>query len=183
MPRVVHFEIHAPDAQKAIDFYRDVFDWEFNQFEGGEWEYHLATTGKDQPGIDGGLMPSRDASRALSIRSRLKMLMPMPRRWPSMAGRLLCRSFRSPAWGTWHIAPIRAASSSASCTAIQVPGRPDVFDHTQPARDARLFAQGDCPCRSCIPLHPSRSPVGLPHHTHRAAHRPRILRCQPLRRP
>jgi len=60
MPRVVHFEIHAPDAQKAIDFYRDVFDWEFNQFEGGEWEYHLATTGKDQPGIDGGLMPSRD---------------------------------------------------------------------------------------------------------------------------
>ncbi len=29
MPRVVHFEIHADDPERAISFYNSVFDWEF----------------------------------------------------------------------------------------------------------------------------------------------------------
>ena len=29
MPRVVHFEIHADDPERAINFYKSVFGWEF----------------------------------------------------------------------------------------------------------------------------------------------------------
>ena len=56
MPRVVHFEIHADDPERAIKFYADLFGWTFQRF--GEFPYWLVTTGPDsEPGINGGLMP------------------------------------------------------------------------------------------------------------------------------
>lgn len=56
MNRVVHFEIHAEDPERAIDFYQEVFDWQFQSF-GGPMEYWLVLTGpEDQPGINGGLV-------------------------------------------------------------------------------------------------------------------------------
>ena len=56
MSRVVHFEIHAEDPQRAIKFYEAVLGWQFNQW-GGQ-DYWIITTGpSDQPGIDGGLLP------------------------------------------------------------------------------------------------------------------------------
>jgi predicted enzyme related to lactoylglutathione lyase len=59
--RVVHFEIHADDPQRAIRFYTELFGWSFQKFEHAE--YWLVTTGpSDQPGIDGGLMP-REAGK------------------------------------------------------------------------------------------------------------------------
>lgn len=55
MPRVVHFEIHADDPERAIGFYHSVFGWEFTPFEA--FEYWLVRTGSaPQPGIDGGLI-------------------------------------------------------------------------------------------------------------------------------
>jgi uncharacterized protein len=57
MPRIVHFEIHAEDPQRAIRFYAAVFEWKFT-----EWgpDYSLVTTGPDgQPGINGGLLRRR----------------------------------------------------------------------------------------------------------------------------
>jgi uncharacterized protein len=56
MSRVVHFEIHADDPQRAVNFYRDVFGWQVNKWEGTE-DYWLVTTGpKTEPGIDGAIM-------------------------------------------------------------------------------------------------------------------------------
>jgi predicted enzyme related to lactoylglutathione lyase len=56
MGRVTHFEIHAGDPDRAISFYKNVFGWEFNKWEGPE-EYWLINTGSaDEPGINGGLM-------------------------------------------------------------------------------------------------------------------------------
>lgn len=56
MPRVVHFEIHAEDIERAKKFYEDVFDWKIEKWE-GPIEYWNITTGKQEdPGIDGGLM-------------------------------------------------------------------------------------------------------------------------------
>jgi uncharacterized protein len=56
MPRVVHFEVHADDPERAIRFYSTVFGWTFNHY-GGAQDYWLITTGPDdQPGINGGLM-------------------------------------------------------------------------------------------------------------------------------
>lgn len=56
MPRVVHFEIHAEDPARAINFYTSVFEWEFTAM-GEPFEYWLVKTGEsDRPGIDGGLI-------------------------------------------------------------------------------------------------------------------------------
>ena len=56
MPRVVHFEIHAADPDRAVNFYKSLFGWEFQKWE-GPMEYWLVTTGpNDQPGINGGLV-------------------------------------------------------------------------------------------------------------------------------
>ena len=56
MPRVIHFEIHADDPDRAIQFY-NLFGWEFIKWEGPYW---LVKTGPDsQPGINGGMHPRR----------------------------------------------------------------------------------------------------------------------------
>jgi predicted enzyme related to lactoylglutathione lyase len=56
MPRVVHFEIHADDPERAIRFYRDLFGWEFTKWD-GPMPYWLIMTGPDsEPGINGGLL-------------------------------------------------------------------------------------------------------------------------------
>jgi predicted enzyme related to lactoylglutathione lyase len=59
MSRVVHFEIHATQPERAIEFYRGIFGWEFTSF-GGPAEYWLIKTGpSEKPGIDGGLIRRR----------------------------------------------------------------------------------------------------------------------------
>ena len=59
MPRVMHFEIHAGDCERAVKFYKTVFGWDFQKWE-GPMEYWMVITGPDnQPGINGGLMPRR----------------------------------------------------------------------------------------------------------------------------
>ncbi len=56
MPRVTHFEINADDPERAAKFYKAVFGWEINKWE-GPTEYWLATTGPDEePGINGAIM-------------------------------------------------------------------------------------------------------------------------------
>ena len=56
MNRVVHFEIYTDEPEAVQPFYRDVFGWKFEKFEGGPIEYWLITTGDDKDaGINGGL--------------------------------------------------------------------------------------------------------------------------------
>lgn len=56
--RVVHFEIHADEVERAVRFYRDVFSWKIDPW-GGE-DYRLITTGKaPELGINGGLLKRR----------------------------------------------------------------------------------------------------------------------------
>lgn len=55
MPRVVHFEIPAKEPQQIARFYRDVFGWTVEKWE-GPVEYWLVMTGPEStPGINGGL--------------------------------------------------------------------------------------------------------------------------------
>jgi predicted enzyme related to lactoylglutathione lyase len=52
MGRVVHFEIHASDPDRAERLYRRVFAWEISRSEGAPADYRLITTGADgEPGI------------------------------------------------------------------------------------------------------------------------------------
>jgi predicted enzyme related to lactoylglutathione lyase len=55
MARLVHFEMNVKDVKKAMAFYKDVFGWEFQKWE-GPMDYWLVMTGDEsEPGIDGGL--------------------------------------------------------------------------------------------------------------------------------
>jgi uncharacterized protein len=57
MPRVIHFEIHADEPERAIRFYTSVFGWQFLKFPNAFTDYWVVKTGEpDQPGIDGGLL-------------------------------------------------------------------------------------------------------------------------------
>jgi predicted enzyme related to lactoylglutathione lyase len=56
MLRVVHFEIHAENPERAIRFYEAVLGWTFKKWDGPQ-DYWMITTGpQDQPGINGGLV-------------------------------------------------------------------------------------------------------------------------------
>jgi predicted enzyme related to lactoylglutathione lyase len=56
MPRVVHFEIHADQPERAVRFYSQVFSWEIAKWEGPQ-DYWLIKTGPDdQRGINGGMI-------------------------------------------------------------------------------------------------------------------------------
>jgi predicted enzyme related to lactoylglutathione lyase len=61
---VVHFEIHASEPQRLIDFYSELLGWTFNQF--GDAPYWSIDTGEGSignvsgtagHGINGGLLP------------------------------------------------------------------------------------------------------------------------------
>jgi len=55
MLRVNHFELPADDPEKLVEFYREVFGWTIQKWD-GPMDYWLITTGpKDEPGIDGGI--------------------------------------------------------------------------------------------------------------------------------
>ena len=60
MPRVVHFEVHASDPERAMRFYSELFGWRFESW-GPPGTYWLITTGKTGRGIDGGVVPRRGA--------------------------------------------------------------------------------------------------------------------------
>jgi predicted enzyme related to lactoylglutathione lyase len=59
MAKVVHFEVHAQDPQRAMKFYGDVFGWRFQKWEGSPMEYWVVYAGEEgEKGVNGGLLKS-----------------------------------------------------------------------------------------------------------------------------
>jgi predicted enzyme related to lactoylglutathione lyase len=56
MPRVIYFEFQAADPKRAASFYKDVFGWQFSQWQGPEEYWEIKTGEGSEAGIDGGLM-------------------------------------------------------------------------------------------------------------------------------
>lgn len=58
MGRVIHFEIHVNNVERAKKFYKDVFGWTYEDFSDYVgYPYFSAVTGDDsEPGINGALM-------------------------------------------------------------------------------------------------------------------------------
>ena len=56
--RIVHFEIHAADPERARAFYQSVFGWESPLWmeQPPYWGVMTAPEGSQEPGINGGLM-------------------------------------------------------------------------------------------------------------------------------
>jgi uncharacterized protein len=69
MNRITHFEIYTNNPEAVQPFYRGVFGWKFQKFEGGPIEYWLVTTGddKEEPGINGGLTRPREGQNPGTI--------------------------------------------------------------------------------------------------------------------
>jgi predicted enzyme related to lactoylglutathione lyase len=60
MNRVVHFELGASDAVRAVEFYKSVFGWQSQKWDGPQ-EYYLMMTGAaSEPGINGGILRLQD---------------------------------------------------------------------------------------------------------------------------
>lgn len=60
MPRVVHFEIHAEQPERAVAFYSQIFGWDIQKWE-GPMPYWLVSTGPDGTlGINGGICQRMD---------------------------------------------------------------------------------------------------------------------------
>jgi uncharacterized protein len=56
MGRVIHFEIHADDPDRAVKFYSEIFGWKVEK-AGGPVDYWLARTGPDdEAGINGAIL-------------------------------------------------------------------------------------------------------------------------------
>jgi len=56
MNRFTHFELVTKDFEKTAAFYREVFGWQVNKWE-GPVDYWVVNTGDEStPGINGGLM-------------------------------------------------------------------------------------------------------------------------------
>jgi predicted enzyme related to lactoylglutathione lyase len=55
MPGVIHFEINADEPARAVEFYREVFGWVIESWE-GPMEYWLITTyAEGESGINGAI--------------------------------------------------------------------------------------------------------------------------------
>ena len=62
--RVIHFEIHASDPERAIRFYETVFGWTFSKWMDepfSYWGVMTAPEGAEEPGINGGLIKRKGA--------------------------------------------------------------------------------------------------------------------------
>jgi predicted enzyme related to lactoylglutathione lyase len=56
VPKVIHFEIPAEDAKRAVAFYEKVFGWKLSKYGGEGMDYWLATAGEDKElGINGAI--------------------------------------------------------------------------------------------------------------------------------
>ncbi len=58
MNRFTHFELVSDDLEKTAAFYREVFGWHVEKWE-GPVDYWMVSSGDEStPGINGGLMPA-----------------------------------------------------------------------------------------------------------------------------
>ena len=56
MNRFTHFEFATDDLEKTAAFYRAVFDWQIQKWEGPVDYWQVTTGDASTPGINGGLM-------------------------------------------------------------------------------------------------------------------------------
>jgi uncharacterized protein len=81
MPRPVHFDLAVDNPERAMKFYREIFGWKFEKWN-GPMEYWMITTGDEkEPGINGGLskrgesgMPNMNTVGVTSVDKFSKMI-------------------------------------------------------------------------------------------------------------
>ena len=62
MHRPIHFDLTVDNPERTMNFYKEVFGWKFEKWN-GPMEYWMATTGDEkEPGINGGLSKRGESS-------------------------------------------------------------------------------------------------------------------------
>ena len=114
MNRITHFEIYTADPESVQPFYKDVFGWKFQKFEGGPLEYWLVTTGDDkEPGINGGMTRRRKGRNSGTINTvAVKSLDPTIKKIEKRGGKICVPKMAIPKVAGLFTPEIRPGTSS-----------------------------------------------------------------------
>ena len=55
MPRISYFDFSAEDPERAVNFYKKIFGWQINKWDGPLEFWEIKTGEPNELGIDGGL--------------------------------------------------------------------------------------------------------------------------------
>jgi predicted enzyme related to lactoylglutathione lyase len=102
MGRVVHFEIHADDPERAGRFYERAFGWTIQKWEAPQegLDYWLVTTGPEsEAGINGGIMKRRDPQGAVYNTIAVDSVEAACRRLEECGGKVVVPKFAVPGVG------------------------------------------------------------------------------------
>ena len=55
MSRVIHFDLSADNPERSAEFYKKVFGWRVDKWDGPEDYWMIQTGTEDEPGITGGI--------------------------------------------------------------------------------------------------------------------------------
>jgi predicted enzyme related to lactoylglutathione lyase len=61
---IVHVEIPADDTGQGREFWGGLFGWQFEEFPGGQGEYHMMRLGEQQGGAVTNMEPGKKGMRA-----------------------------------------------------------------------------------------------------------------------
>lgn len=100
MGRPVHFEILTDNPEETAEFYKAVFGWKVESWEGGDDPYLLLSTGSDdRPGIDGAIM-GRHFPQAVINTIEIELLEAMLKKVEQAGGKIVHGPNEIPGVGT-----------------------------------------------------------------------------------
>ena len=121
MSRVVHFDLSADDPRRATAFYRDVFGWQIERWEGPS-EYWLVRTGDAaHPGITGGIARRVGPGDSTAVVYDVASLEEAARAWSPSAARYASRGRSCEGSDIWWPAATPKATPSVCCSPIRQP--------------------------------------------------------------
>lgn len=98
MPKIIHFEIPADEPERAVEFYKKVFGWKIQKWE-GEFDYWLVEAGEeDEPGINGAIKP-KDFGSAINDVINVDSYHEFARRIEGEGGKMLTEKMAIPDMG------------------------------------------------------------------------------------
>ncbi len=107
MARVIHFEIQADHPDRAMEFYRQAFQWDFKRWKGPIDYWFIQTGSTEQSGINGGLVRRKGevevgAVSAYVCTVDVEILEDSVQRVVQAGGRVVVTRFAVPGYG-WMV--------------------------------------------------------------------------------
>jgi len=88
MNRIVHFEIPCENPNLQMDFFKEVFDWKFQQFLSDEY-WTCSSGDASTPGINGGFMKKKHPGQPIVNSIQVENLEQTASKIESMGGKIV----------------------------------------------------------------------------------------------